>query len=41
MTEVYANDPSATAYLMSRVPAGRWGLPNDLDAAALFFGGTF
>jgi len=36
MTDIYANDPSITQYLMSRVPAARWGVPQDLDAAALF-----
>lgn len=36
MTEEYASNPEVTAYLMSRVPAARWGVPNDLDPALLF-----
>ncbi|GAD92409.1 hypothetical protein NECHADRAFT_55852 [Paecilomyces variotii No. 5] len=36
MTDVYANDPAVTDYLMSRVPAARRGTPADLDPAVLF-----
>ena len=36
MTEVYTKDPATNSYLMGRVPAARWGVPNDLDPAVLF-----
>ncbi|KAF2113630.1 hypothetical protein BDV96DRAFT_633160, partial [Lophiotrema nucula] len=36
MTEVYAQSEESTAYLMARVPAGRWGMPEDLAGAAIF-----
>lgn len=36
LTEAYTRDPAANEYFMGRVPAQRWGVPNDLDAAALF-----
>ncbi|KAF2728100.1 2-deoxy-D-gluconate 3-dehydrogenase [Polyplosphaeria fusca] len=36
MTEVYARDEQYTAYLMQRVPAGRWGLPEDLVGAVIY-----
>ena len=43
-TETYAKDEKISGYLMSRVPAARWGLPQDLNTAALFLaapGNTF
>ena len=36
MTEVYARDEKYTGYLMQRVPAARWGLPEDLAGAAIY-----
>ncbi|CAK7204030.1 hypothetical protein SEUCBS139899_006781 [Sporothrix eucalyptigena] len=36
LTELYYTDKAASDYLMNRVPAGRWGQPEDLDTAALF-----
>lgn len=36
LTALYYNDKDASDYLINRVPAGRWGEPEDLDAAALF-----
>ena len=44
MTDAYANDPTASSYLMGRVPMGRWGEPTELNPAALFLaapGNTF
>lgn len=39
MTEVYARDENYTAYLMQRVPAGRWGMPEDLVGAVIYLAG--
>jgi NAD(P)-dependent dehydrogenase (short-subunit alcohol dehydrogenase family) len=36
MTDKYAADPVYTEYLMSRVPAKRWGQPEDLVGTVLF-----
>ncbi|OAA59742.1 NAD(P)-binding domain protein [Niveomyces insectorum RCEF 264] len=36
LTEVYVQDKEASDYLMNRVPAGRWGVPSDLDTAVLY-----
>jgi 2-deoxy-D-gluconate 3-dehydrogenase len=36
MTDKYAADPAYTEYLMSRVPARRWGQPEDLVGAVIF-----
>ncbi|KAK7188876.1 hypothetical protein DPSP01_007699 [Paraphaeosphaeria sporulosa] len=36
MTEVYARDEEYTRYLMQRVPAARWGMPEDLVGAAIY-----
>ena len=36
MTDQYAADPVYTEYLMSRVPAMRWGEPEDLIGAVVF-----
>lgn len=36
MTDQYARDPVYTEYLMSRVPAKRWGQPEDLIGAVVF-----
>lgn len=36
MTAVYTKDEAISSYLLGRTPAGRWGLPNDLEPAVLF-----
>lgn len=36
MTEAYTKDPKYQDYLMARVPAGRWGLPRDLEGTVVF-----
>lgn len=36
MTEEYARDETYTQYLMQRVPAARWGMPDDLVGAAIY-----
>jgi 2-deoxy-D-gluconate 3-dehydrogenase len=36
-TEALRNDPDRNRSIMERIPAGRWGTPNDLDTALLFF----
>jgi NAD(P)-dependent dehydrogenase (short-subunit alcohol dehydrogenase family) len=36
MTDAYASNPVQSEYLMSRVPAKRWGQPKDLVGAVLF-----
>ncbi len=35
-TQALQNDPDRTAALMSRVPAGRWGNPEDIGGAAVY-----
>ena len=36
MTEANADDPAITGHLLSGVPAGRWGLPSELDCCPIF-----
>jgi 2-deoxy-D-gluconate 3-dehydrogenase len=36
MTDEYARDEDYTKYLMSRVPAARWGTPDDLVGACIY-----
>ncbi len=36
LTDLYAQDKESSDYLMSRVPIGRWGVPEDLNSAVLF-----
>lgn len=36
MTTVYQDNQEMTQYLMSRVPAQRWGQPEDLQSAVIF-----
>jgi 2-dehydro-3-deoxy-D-gluconate 5-dehydrogenase len=36
LTEALRNDPERSAKLLGRVPAGRWGKPEELAGAALF-----
>ncbi|MBW8725978.1 MAG: 2-dehydro-3-deoxy-D-gluconate 5-dehydrogenase KduD [Inquilinus limosus] len=36
-TEALRADPVRTRQILDRIPAGRWGLPQDLATAALFF----
>jgi 2-deoxy-D-gluconate 3-dehydrogenase len=36
MTDKYAADPVYTEYLMARVPANRWGQPEDLVGTVIF-----
>jgi 2-deoxy-D-gluconate 3-dehydrogenase len=35
-TEVLRADPSRSHAILERIPAGRWGEPNDIAGAALF-----
>jgi 2-deoxy-D-gluconate 3-dehydrogenase len=35
-TEALRNDPDRNAQISMRIPAGRWGKPEDLDTAVLF-----
>jgi 2-deoxy-D-gluconate 3-dehydrogenase len=35
-TEALRNDPERSASIMSRIPAGRWGEPNDFKGPAIF-----
>jgi 2-deoxy-D-gluconate 3-dehydrogenase len=35
-TEALRNDPARSRSILERIPAGRWGLPSDLDTAVLF-----
>ncbi|MBI4551679.1 MAG: glucose 1-dehydrogenase [Candidatus Latescibacteria bacterium] len=35
-TEALRNDPDRSQALMARIPAGRWGLPDDLKGAVVF-----
>jgi 2-deoxy-D-gluconate 3-dehydrogenase len=36
MTTAYFEDEAVTSSLLGRVPAGRWGMPTDLEPAVLF-----
>jgi 2-deoxy-D-gluconate 3-dehydrogenase len=36
-TEALRADPVRTRQILDRIPAARWGLPQDLATAALFF----
>lgn len=36
LTKTFAGDPAASAGLLSAVPAGRWGTPDDVVGAAVF-----
>ncbi|MBN2322454.1 MAG: 2-dehydro-3-deoxy-D-gluconate 5-dehydrogenase KduD [Spirochaetes bacterium] len=36
-TEPLRNDPKRSAELLGRIPMGKWGLPEDLKGAAVFF----
>ncbi|MCY1739881.1 2-dehydro-3-deoxy-D-gluconate 5-dehydrogenase KduD [Ensifer sp. SL37] len=36
-TEALRNDPDRNAQISARIPAGRWGTPDDLATAVLFF----
>jgi 2-dehydro-3-deoxy-D-gluconate 5-dehydrogenase len=38
-TEALRNDPARSAAILHRIPAGRWGAPDDLAAAILFLAG--
>jgi 2-deoxy-D-gluconate 3-dehydrogenase len=35
-TEALRNDPERSRQIMERIPAGRWGAPQDVAGAALF-----
>ena len=35
-TEALRNDPDRSQSILSRIPAGRWGTPDDLKGAAVF-----
>jgi len=35
-TEALRNDPERSRQIMERIPAGRWGTPQDVAGAALF-----
>lgn len=35
-TEALRNDPDRSKAILARIPAGRWGLPEDLKGAAVF-----
>ena len=35
-TQALRDDPAATPPLLDRIPAGRWGRPDDLAGAAVF-----
>lgn len=35
-TEALRNDPDRSQSILSRIPAGRWGLPDDFAGAAIF-----
>jgi NAD(P)-dependent dehydrogenase (short-subunit alcohol dehydrogenase family) len=39
LTKTFADDPQASAGLLSAVPAGRWGTPDDVVGAAVFLAG--
>ncbi|WP_410625151.1 SDR family NAD(P)-dependent oxidoreductase [Amycolatopsis sp. cmx-8-4] len=39
LTKTFASDPEASAGLLSAVPAGRWGEPEDVVGAAIFLAG--
>ena len=36
LTEALQNDPNRSRQIMERIPAGRWGSPQDLAGAAVF-----
>jgi 2-deoxy-D-gluconate 3-dehydrogenase len=36
ITEVLRNDPGRNRDILARIPAGRWGEPDDLGGAAVF-----
>ena len=36
MTELLQNDPVRNPQILARIPAGRWGTPEDLKGAAVF-----
>lgn len=38
-TEALRNDPARSSAILQRIPAGRWGAPDDLAAAILFLAG--
>ena len=35
-TEALRNDPTRSAAILARIPAGRWGVPEDFMGAVLF-----
>jgi 2-deoxy-D-gluconate 3-dehydrogenase len=35
-TELLRKDPDRAPVILARIPAGRWGLPEDLKGAAVF-----
>jgi 2-deoxy-D-gluconate 3-dehydrogenase len=35
-TEALRNDPDRSQSILSRIPAGRWGLPDDFAGATIF-----
>jgi 2-deoxy-D-gluconate 3-dehydrogenase len=35
-TEPIRKDPARSASILARIPAGRWGVPNDLQGAVVF-----
>jgi 2-deoxy-D-gluconate 3-dehydrogenase len=35
-TKALREDPERSKQILERIPAGRWGLPNDLQGAAVF-----
>jgi len=39
-TEALRNDPERSASILARIPAGRWGRPEDLGGAAVFLAST-
>lgn len=36
MTEALVNDPARNQMILARIPAGRWGRPDDMKGAAIF-----
>jgi 2-deoxy-D-gluconate 3-dehydrogenase len=35
-TQALRNDPARSAQILARIPAGRWGVPEDLKGAVVF-----
>jgi 2-deoxy-D-gluconate 3-dehydrogenase len=36
MNEALINNPTRNQQILDRIPAGRWGLPEDMQGAAVF-----